>query len=87
MGFLEGADAVLTMLRKAYETTKGTFRLEVTQTIESGNHCSAVVQWKAEKNGKIIHGQELAVFGVVNGLISEAYFFSSNIKSDEQFWA
>jgi len=57
------------------------------KTIETGTHCSAVVEWSETKGGKIISGKEMAVFGFKNGLIQEAYFFASNISNDEAFWA
>jgi hypothetical protein len=87
MGVLEGADAVIDMVCRALATTDGTFRLNVTETVETETHCSAVIAWSAEKGGKIIKGQEMALYGFKNGLIQEAYFFASNIANDEAFWA
>lgn len=87
MGYLQGADAVIDMLRRALSTTAGTFSLHVADTIETDTHCSAVIEWSAEKNGKTIHGRELAVYGFRDGKIFEANFFAANISDDEAFWA
>jgi len=87
MGVLDGADAVIDMIRRALATTGGSFSLDVVETIETATHCSAVIRWSANKGGKTITGQELAVFGFQGGLIQEPYFFASNILNDEAFWA
>ncbi len=87
MGMLQGADAVIDMVRRALATTGGTFRLSVMETVETTTHCSAVIAWSAEKHGKLIEGREMAVFGFKGGVIREAYFFAADIAHDEAFWA
>ncbi len=87
MGFLQGADAVIDMLERASEITKGTFQLEVGQVMETGSYCSAIIHWEALKNGELVRGQELAVYSFAAGVIIEAYFFASNVSDDQAFWA
>lgn len=86
MGHLQGADAVVDMLKRALATTGGTFSLRVVSTIETGSHCAAVIAWSADKNGRTIRGQEMAVFGFESGKITEAAFFASDIRNDQAFW-
>ncbi|MDR6129024.1 ketosteroid isomerase-like protein [Sphingomonas sp. SORGH_AS802] len=86
MGHLQGADAVVDMLKRALATTGGTFSLRVVSTIETGSHCAAVIAWSADKNGRTIRGQEMAVFGFESGKITEAVFFASDIRNDQAFW-
>lgn len=87
MGFLNGADSVISMMLAALAKTDGSFRLEVEKIIETGNHCSATISWRAEKNGHTIHGEELAVFTFLEGAIVEAHFFASDLANDHDFWA
>ena len=86
MGLLIGADAVIDMLQRALATTGGTFALQVGATIETGERCAAIIHWQAEKDGRVISGEELAVYGFAGGQIIEACFFASNIANDEAFW-
>ena len=86
MGKLQGADAVVDMLKRALTTSGGTFSLHVASTIETGNRCAAVIEWSARKTERIIRGEELAVFGFQNARIAEASFFASDIQNDEAFW-
>ncbi|GMN15027.1 nuclear transport factor 2 family protein [Altererythrobacter sp. MTPC7] len=86
MGQLRGADAVVDMLKGALATTGGTFTLRVASTVETGNHCAAVVDWSADKNNRTIRGQELAVFSFKGARIVEASFYASDIGNDQAFW-
>ena len=87
MGELHGIDAVIDMIGRALKTTKGTFSLEVTQGIEVDGHCSVVVNWSAEKSGKLLQGRELATYTIVNSKITFAQFLPENIKDDNAFWS
>lgn len=86
MGQLHGADAVVDMLHRALAATGGTFSLRVASTVETGRHCAAVIAWSADRDGRTIQGQELAVFGFQDGRITEASFFAADIRNDEAFW-
>ena len=86
MGVLEGRDAVLDMIRRALETTAGSFDLRVTSTVETATHVAASVAWSAVKAERRIEGQELAVFEVREGRIVAAWFHPGDIADDEAFW-
>ena len=86
MGHLRGADAVVDMLKRALATTGGTFSLRVASTVETGSHCAAVIEWSADKGGRTVRGQELAVFGFEGARIAEASFFAADISNDQAFW-
>ena len=86
MGELAGPDAVVDMIRRALATTGGTFSLRVTETVETASHVAAVIAWSARKADRTIEGHELAVYGVRDGLITEAAFFPENLDDDEAFW-
>ena len=82
----EGRDAVLDMIRRALETTGGTFDLRVTSTVETSTHVAASVAWSAVKGGRRIEGRELAVFEVHDDRIVTAWFHPGDIAADEAFW-
>ncbi len=86
MGHLHGADAVVDMLKRALATTGCTFSLRVASTVETESHRAAVIEWSADKHGRTIWGQEMAVFGFKGGQITEASFFASDISNDQAFW-
>lgn len=87
MGALQGRDAVLDMIRRALATTGGSFDLSVTETLETGRHVAALIDWTADKDGHRIQGQEMAVYEIRDGCIAAAWFHAANIADDETFWA
>lgn len=86
MGELEGADAVIDMMRRALGTTGGSFALDVGSTLATANGCAAIIHWRADKGGRRIKGRELAVFRIEEGVICEASFFPERIADDQAFW-
>ena len=86
MGLLEGRDAVLDMIRRALDTTGGSFDLRVSSTVETPTHVAASVSWSAVNGGCRIEGQELAVFEVREERIVAAWFHPGDIADDEAFW-
>jgi ketosteroid isomerase-like protein len=86
MGRLSGAGAVLDMIRRARATTGGTFRLAVAEMVETRSHCAALIAWSAQRDGRAVHGRELAVFGVSGGRIVSARFHPEDIGDDRAFW-
>jgi ketosteroid isomerase-like protein len=87
MGELMGADAVVDMIERALAATSGTFSLRVEATIETESHCAARIAWTAEKPGGAVAGHELAVYGIRDGLVTEAAFFPEDLADDTAFWA
>lgn len=86
MGMLKGRDAVVDMIRRALDTTGGTFDLRVTSTVETDSHVAATIAWAATTGGHRIEGQELAVFRVRHGCIAAAWFHPGNVADDQAFW-
>ena len=74
------------MIRRAVDTTGGSFDLRVSSTAETSTHVAASVAWSAVKGGRRIEGQELAVFEVREGHIVAAWFHPGDIADDEAFW-
>ena len=86
MGVLEGRGAVLDMIRRALDTTDGSFDLRVSSSVETASHVAASIAWSAVKEDCRIEGQELAVFEVRDDRIVAAWFHPGDIADDEAFW-
>lgn len=74
-GAHRGRDAVAALLAKFTEITGGTFVLEPQELISTAEHVAASVRWRAERDGRRVEGNDLAVYRVTNGQIAEASFF------------
>jgi ketosteroid isomerase-like protein len=70
-----GRDTVAALLEKFVEITGGTFTLEPARVICTAEHVAASVRWRAERNGRQVEGNDLAVFRIKGGQIAEAWFF------------
>lgn len=86
MGELNGVEAVIDMMTRALAATGGTFSLQVAETLEIAGHCSAIIEWRADKGDQVLSGREMAVFSLKNGQIAFALFLPENISNDEAFW-
>ena len=86
MGLLKGGDAVLDMMARALAATGGSFRLQVAQTVATGSHCAALIAWSASRDGRLIEGRELAIYGIRDGRIASAQFLPEDIGQDRAFW-
>ena len=74
------------MIRRALDTTGGSFELAVTRTVETASHVAARIDWSASRDGRRIEGRELAVYEVRNNQIMAAWFHPENIVNDQAFW-
>lgn len=86
MGVLLGAEAVLDMMARAMAATAGSFRLAVTETVTTATHCAAIIAWSATRDGVVIEGREMAVYGVRDGRIASTLFLPEAIANDRAFW-
>jgi ketosteroid isomerase-like protein len=74
-GAHHGRDTVVALLAKFVEITGGTFALEPQQLICTAEHVAANVRWRAERSGAHVEGNDLAVYRIRDGQITEAWFF------------
>jgi uncharacterized protein len=73
-GAHHGRDTVGELLAKFVEITGGTFTLEPNEVISTADHAAATVQWRAERDGTLVEGNDLSVYRIVDGQIAEAWF-------------
>jgi ketosteroid isomerase-like protein len=70
-----GRATVMELLAKLDEVTGGTFVLQPQETICTAEHVAATVHWHAERGGRRVEGNELAVYRIADGRIAGAWFF------------
>jgi ketosteroid isomerase-like protein len=71
-----GRDHVIKLLARLVEITQGTFQLEPVAILTTAEHVAAHVRWRAERDGRSVDGNDLAVYRIAGGKIVEAWFFS-----------
>jgi ketosteroid isomerase-like protein len=77
-----GRETVAALLEKFNEITGGTFSLEPRQLISTAEHVAANVRWHAERSGKRVEGNDLAVYRITNGQIAGAWFFADGFDPE-----
>jgi ketosteroid isomerase-like protein len=74
-GDYRGPDEVTALLEKLLAVTDGSFALEPDGFLVTAEHVAARIRWSAERDGRRIEGNEIAVYRVVDGSIAEAWFY------------
>jgi uncharacterized protein len=82
VGDHHGRERVIALLAKFIEITGGTFTLEPQHVISTDEHVAATVRWSAERGGKRVDGNDLAVFRIADGKIAEAWFRQDGYDPD-----
>jgi uncharacterized protein len=77
-----GRDTVTALLEKYVEITDGTFSLEPTGFIVTADHVATNARWHAERRGRHVEGNDLAVFRLADGRIAHAWFFADGFEPD-----
>lgn len=87
-GDLVGVDAVFEdIFDKAGQLTGGSSRFDLDRTIATDDHVAAVVSWSSEYRGRRWEGHELAVYRIVDGKVTEAWFYPENQEAAWEFFA
>ena len=75
-GTFRGRDEVVALLRKLVEVTEGSFQLEPVDVLHLDEHSALTVRWWAERAGVRSQGQEIAVYRLQDGKVTEVTFFN-----------
>ncbi|HEX5465692.1 MAG TPA: nuclear transport factor 2 family protein [Candidatus Limnocylindrales bacterium] len=78
LGHIRGRDAVLEALRETVAATHGSFRITLHDLLASDQHAVALVEWRAERDGRHLAGREVAVYHVDDGRVSEVWFYTED---------
>ena len=58
------------------------FSLEPIDVITTAEHVATNVRWHAERDGRRVDGNDLAVFRIAHRKIAEAWFFPDTFESE-----
>jgi uncharacterized protein len=81
-GHHHGRDDVVALLARLVDVTRDTFALEPKEVFCTAEHVAANVRWSAERDGTRVEGNDLAVFRIAGGAITEAWFFPDGYEAD-----
>ena len=85
LGDLHGREAVMAALRETVAATAGTFQLELHDVLANDQHAVALVEWSAQRDGRAMHGREVAIFHVRSGRVVEAWFSAEHPDEVTEF--
>jgi ketosteroid isomerase-like protein len=86
-GDLVGADRVIDeIIEAAGQLTGGSTRLVLQAVVADGVLVVALVRWSSSLHGRIMEGQEAAVYRVVDGRIVEAWFHPGDQAASDAFF-
>jgi uncharacterized protein len=74
-GDYKGRDDVVALLQKLVAVTDGTFQLEPRAFLNSTEHSAVLVRWWAERQGQRSEGNEIAVYRLSGGTITDVWFY------------
>jgi ketosteroid isomerase-like protein len=77
-GDYNGRDAVFAFFLEVATLTDGTFSLEIHDLLANDVHGIALATTRAEREGRSFEGQDVHVFHITDGQITEAWFFDSD---------
>jgi uncharacterized protein len=73
-GEYRGRDDVVALLQKLVEVTGGTFQLEPEAFLNAVDHSAVLVRWSAEREGRRVEGNDIAVYRFRDGKIAQVWF-------------
>lgn len=86
LGDIHGRERVLETLREAVEATHGTFHIGVHDVLANDEHTVALVEWSAQRDGRDMRGQEIAVYHLRDGVVTEVWFTANDPDAVDEFF-
>ena len=83
----EGRDAILAFFGETMSLTGGTFRVNLDDVIGGEKHTAALHHSHAERNGKVLEGNSVNVFRILDGQVIEVREYSDAGGAADEFWA
>ena len=78
LGHIHGREAVVDALRETVAATHGSFHITLHDVLASDEHAVALVEWRAERDGRPLTGREVAVYHVEDGRVTEVWFYTED---------
>jgi ketosteroid isomerase-like protein len=86
-GDLEGIDAVLGQFAKIAELSGGSFRLEIHDMLANDEHGVAMVTATGDRGGKSFTDNQVHVFHVKDGKVTEFWGHAGDQYAADEFWS
>lgn len=86
-GDYKGRDEVFDFFAKLLTLTEGTFRVEVHDVLANDTHAVVLTNSKAERAGRVLDENSVAVYHVSDGKTVEAWFFEPDQDASAAFFA
>jgi ketosteroid isomerase-like protein len=86
LGDIHGREHVIETLREAVEATHGTFHIDLHDVLANDDHAVALVHWVAQRDGRDMQGQEIAVYHITDGVVTEVWFTANDPNAVTEFF-
>lgn len=86
-GDYKGIDEVFGFFAKLVEIGGGTFKVELHDVLSNGTHTVALATNTGERDGKRLNDNNVAVYHVSNGKVTEAWFHPGDAYAVDEFWS
>ncbi|GIH93019.1 nuclear transport factor 2 family protein [Planobispora siamensis] len=86
-GDYQGKDQVIRLFHRLFEETDGTFSAEPYEIMASDDYATALVRLRGERNGRSLDTTGVNVFRQAGGKTVEAWVYSGDQYTTDEFWA
>ena len=86
-GDYSGLAEVLGWLGRSAEASGGTLRVGLHDVIGNDEHVVALVNVRAERDGKTLDDNTVQVFHVRDGKANEVWTYPADVRAEDEFWS
>lgn len=86
-GDYSGLAEVLGWLGRSAEVSGGTLRTELHDVIGNDDHVVALVNVRAEREGKTLDDNTVQVFHIRDGKAAEVWTYPTDVRAEDEFWS
>lgn len=85
-GDFKGTDAVLEQFRKIFEVSGGTFKIDIHDVLANDDHVVVLAHATAEREGRRLDDNNVQVFHVRDGKVTEQWLQPGDAYASDEFW-
>jgi ketosteroid isomerase-like protein len=86
-GDYKGVDEVFGFFAKLAELAGGTFKVELHDVLSNGEHTVALARNTGEREGRRLDDNNVAVYHVTDGKVTEAWFHPGDAYATDEFFS
>lgn len=86
-GVYRGRDEIFRFLSRLAKETDGTYRSELVDVLASDGRAAALYRASGERRGRLLDLDQVLLFRLEDGLVSEVLALPSDPSAFEEFWA